>query len=71
MNWLSIKKTEFYEYCSCNSCGAQNYDSTYTAKSVDTLYEVRIGGMVNRLCPDCLAQLIGLATVALASENNK
>ena len=55
--------------CACNSCNAKNYESfcSDTPKEVDTLYEIRIGCMVNRLCSDCLAALIGKATAALAS----
>lgn len=55
---LSVTKAN--EHCSCNSCHAKNYisDERFDTK-VDVIYEVRIGMMCNRLCPDCLETLIG------------
>lgn len=69
---MNIKIEKSREICSCNSCNARNYESRIqvyndATKKVDTIYKVQIGCMVNTLCLDCLAALIGKATVALAS----
>lgn len=53
---MSIRVTRD-DCCSCNGCGIKNYDSKFSPpgeKKADVIYEVRIGSMVNRLCPDCL-----------------
>lgn len=55
MNRPEIRKAK--EDNSCNCCG-----------KVETVYEVKIGCMVNRLCADCLAELIGKAIAELAKE---
>lgn len=65
---MTINIQKATEIASCNNCNARNYDSHDMNNKVDTIYEVRIGCMVNRLCPDCLAELIGKATVALATD---
>lgn len=62
---IEIKKSS-ETICTCNSCGARNYETKndfvkITTRKVDTMYEVRIGCMVSRLCPDCLDVLIGKA----------
>lgn len=67
---MSIQRTTD-NGCSCNGCGARNYVSMTTApeeKLVDTIYEVRVGIMCIRLCPDCLAVLAKQATVVLDGE---
>lgn len=45
------------EHGSCNSCGAANYEPMFQPVSftrTPVLYDLVIGRMVNRLCPDCL-----------------
>ena len=67
---MSIRKVRDTS-CSCNSCGARNYDATIPSpdvKRVDTLYEVRIGMMCNRLCKDCLNELVLNVAVVLGKE---
>ena len=61
-----IKSTD--RFAECNNCGARTH--TKLERKVEDIYEIRIDIMVNRLCSDCLAELIGKATVALARENN-
>lgn len=61
---ISVKRTE-ERICSCNGCFAKNYDGDISDKKVDTLYDVRIGGMLNHLCADCLANLVEQATEIL------
>lgn len=65
---ISVKKST--DFCTCSNCNTRNYESTFNlgGKVVDTIYDVRIGCMVSHLCPDCLAELIGKATVALATK---
>ena len=53
---------------SCGCCTAQNYKSHYPSpqgRQVDTIYEVKIGSMVNALCPECLHSLASTALVVL------
>lgn len=52
---ISIRET-VDSCCSCNGCGAKNYVSDYSPneKPAPVLYDVKIGNMVSRLCPDCL-----------------
>lgn len=65
---ISVKRTE-EKICSCNSCFAQNYDSTSIMnKKVDAIYDVQIGCMLNRLCEDCLESLIEAASTVIAQE---
>lgn len=45
------------EFRSCGSCGAQNYDTTWTPKKVPIIFDVKIGNIVNAMCPNCLRQL--------------
>lgn len=52
---MEIKKTELGGTCNCCNNKAQ--------------HDLKIGIMVNRLCSDCLAELIGKAVITLA--NNK
>ena len=57
---MSIRETRD-DCCGCNACGAKNYDSKLALpgeKKVDVIYEVRIGVMVNFMCPDCLDALV-------------
>jgi hypothetical protein len=63
---LSITKSSD-KFCSCNSCSAKNYDNEKEPLNI-TIYEIKIGCMTNRLCSDCLTELIGKATIALATE---
>lgn len=73
MSKIVIKKTA-ERICHCANCTAKNFEyndskDRYPLKSNGTIiYEVRVGVMVLRLCPDCLAELIGKATVALAID---
>lgn len=46
--------------CSCNSCGARNYDNPRFPSDdpiIDKLYDIKIGSFVNRLCPVCMGRL--------------
>ena len=51
---FEIRKSEWSRSCSC--CNTANYESDLY-KKVDTIYELKIGCMVNALCPDCLKAL--------------
>lgn len=62
---ICVKRTE-EPIRSCNSCFARNYTSDISGQSVDTLYDIRIGSMVNCVCKDCLKKLIAEATSILA-----
>lgn len=43
---------------SCAMCNSTNYESQYSyLRKVDTIYEVKVGIMVNALCADCLLKL--------------
>lgn len=56
---LTVKTCE--ETCTCNACGAANYDSKYFPKDrkrVERLYEVHVGGITFRLCDDCADELM-------------
>ena len=65
---ISVKFTED-RICTCNSCFAQNYDSSSILnRRVDVLYDVQIGCMLNRLCVDCLEHLIEQASIAIEPE---
>lgn len=70
---MKIKIEKSKSVASCANCNARNYESQFGGndKLVDTIYEVKIGNMVNNLCPDCLAELIGKATVALATDRKE
>ena len=53
---FEIRKTDWYR--SCEACNASNYESNRpNHKQVDTIYELKIGIMVNALCADCLLKL--------------
>ncbi len=65
---LTIRKTE--EKCSCNSCSSKNYNSEF-GKKVETIYELEIGSIVARLCPDCLSSLSSLISPFLKEEERK
>ena len=60
-------------YSSCNNCNVTNYRmlSDKADKQISKIYRIKIGCMANCLCPDCLAELIGKATVTLAAEKMK
>lgn len=60
---MTIKKINYH--ITCNECNRSNYESNFTKKQVDTVFEVQLGCMVIRLCKDCLEQLVGAAVVAL------
>lgn len=60
---MTVEKINFN--CTCNECNRSNYDTGFKAKEVESLYEVKIGSCVNRICADCLTQLVGAAIVAL------
>ena len=67
---LSLTKIDNRDHASCNCCGAPNYDATYTkAEKVDTLYELRIGIMVNRICRKCLRKIEQLAGAEMRTSN--
>lgn len=67
---LSI--TQATEECRCNSCYAQNYDSDNKLDSrVDVIFEVHIGNFCNRLCPECLDELVRHAAVAQGARLNQ
>ena len=51
---FEIRKTDWLR--SCASCGASNYENP-GRKAVDIIYEIKIGCMVNALCPDCMLKL--------------
>ena len=53
---LSVKITRD-EFRSCGACNAQNYDTPRTAKNTSIIFDVKIGNMVNALCPKCLRKL--------------
>ena len=52
---LSVKVTT--DTRSCAHCDARNYDATWSGKKVTMIFEVRIGSMVNAICPACLRKL--------------
>ena len=52
------------EHASCNACGRANYqtDSPYIkmpAPAFEHLYQVVVGHVAIRLCPDCMKPLMG------------
>lgn len=54
---------EYQEHASCNSCGRSNYQSSIPAckmppPAFENLYQLVIGHMAIRLCPDCLRYLV-------------
>lgn len=69
---ISVKQTR-EPICTCNGCGAQNYESQYGngKKTVDVLFEVKIGVFSSRLCPDCLKALMLDASTALYELSSK
>lgn len=56
MQNMSVKITRD-EFRSCGACGAQNYDDARTSKNAPIIFDVKIGNMVNALCPKCLRKL--------------
>ena len=54
---------------SCANCNEKNYD-VMIGRNDTIIYEVRIGNMVNRICRNCLGELIGKSIVALATDVN-
>ena len=69
---ISVQQTKEL-ICTCNGCGARNYDSQFGngKKTVDVIFEVENGVFSSRLCPDCLKALIEDATTALNNVNEK
>ena len=65
---MDIKKAD--KGCCCNGCGRANFDSdfTHTKKQVETIFEVRIGNMINFVCDDCLAKLTVYAVAVLNEQ---
>ena len=51
---FEIRKTDWTR--SCANCNAAHYESNHR-KKVDTIYELKIGCMVNALCAECLLKL--------------
>jgi hypothetical protein len=48
---------------SCSNCNNANYENKYAYfEKVDTIYEIKIGIMVNALCADCLRILVNQIT---------
>ena len=65
---ITIKKCECG--CSCNGCGRNNFDSTWTKKQVDTIFRVEVGNLINYVCEDCLAKLTVYAVAALNEQKD-
>ena len=67
---MSLRKSSD-KATSCNSCGARNYKSAFPAPNenqVDTIFELRVGMMCNRLCRNCLNHLSLNIAVVLGAE---
>lgn len=60
------------EHASCNCCYAANYEHSHPSARfgrVDRIFEIRIGNMVNRVCPDCLRKLATTALTMLTGQS--
>ena len=54
-NAVKFEIRKAYGCRSCAMCNAATYERD--AKPATTIYEIKIGIMVNALCPDCIAKL--------------
>lgn len=61
---LTLTRTT-WERRSCSACGAGSYNYETKEDTGLQIFELRIGCMVNAICPSCLRELIGAATVEL------
>lgn len=60
------------EHASCDCCYAANYEHSQPSArfgKVDRIFEIRMGNMVNRVCPDCLRKLATTALTMLTGQS--
>ena len=56
---MEIRATKL-EYCTCNSCRAQNYDPSMACglgRYEKRIFDVQAGAIILHLCRDCLREL--------------